>query len=585
MIEFALKYKEAGVSSLPCKLNKQPDVPPDAEGKFTWNRPFDVLEFKGKKAIGLKCGMESGNLECIDLDNHQGTAKKHLTEFIEQIKPLYEKYKFPIEKTQNGGYHFIYKCLTIEGNKKLAEVPVLDEKTNKWKPDAIFETRGEGGYFCAYPTPGYEVVKNDIFKIPIISTEERSFIISVCKSFNTWLKPSDQIQSEYEKTDKPGDIYNQKSEAISEMISILESKGWKQRNNFQWSRPDKKDGISATLGKVAPNCFYVFSSNAYPFEPMKGYSPFQVMALLEYNGDFKECAKALAERYELNKRPEPKKKDQPKPKELSIDDKREWLKKQWIDTSIEIEKPPVVLYISDSEGLKTIRKRLFTLGNFSAIIGKAKSRKTWNLTLLSSALVNNSNIYYKFFANLPKEKRQCLYFDTEQSDYDSANTMRRVERLAGGNTEHFSGFNLRDLSPLERCEFIENALSFFPSVGFVAIDGIVDLAVSEEYSEAVRVTGLLMRWTKQYNCHISTVIHQNKNDNFATGHLGSSVMKKAEIIMSVTKDKGSKSESVVSCDYSRGIDFDDYNFFINENGLPELSQHNDFEERVDKWYD
>jgi hypothetical protein len=575
MKESVKKYNDINLSCIPCKLDKSPDV------KGTWLKAFSIEDFETAKAIGIKCGKESGNLECIDIDNHQGTANQNLKEFIEQIKALYEKYNFPIERTQNGGYHIIYKCLLIEGNQKLAQVPILD-KNNKWKPDAIFETRGEGGYFCAYPSPGYVVVKNDIFKIPIISIEDRSFILSVCRSFNTWYEP---IKSEFEQTDKPGDLYNKTPEAITEMIQTLEAKGWKQRNNYQWSRPDKKDGISATLGKVAPNCFYVFSSNAYPFEPMKGYSPFQVKALLEYNGDFKECAKYISNRYGLNRKTQNNTKVPPEAKQLNHDDKIIILKKHWIDTSIEMEKPPVVLYISDTEGLKVTRKRLFTLGNFSAIIGKAKSRKTWNLTLLTSAMVSNANVYFKFFANLPNDKKQVLYFDTEQSDYDSANTMKRIERLSRCNTDHFAGFNLRDLAPLERCDFIENALSFFPSIGFVAIDGIVDLAVNEEYSEAVRVSGLLLRWTKQYNCHIATVIHQNKNDNFATGHLGSSIMKKAEIVISVAKDKGSASESIVSCDYSRGIDFSDYSFFINDNGLPELSQHTELEAQVDKWYE
>ena len=568
MIEAVKTYNSIGLSCLPCKLDKSPDT------KGTWNKIFQVNEFSSAKAIGIKCGKESGGLECIDLDNHQGTAKQNLIEFIEQIKDLYDKYKFPIELTKNGGYHFLYKCSEVEGNKKLAEVPIL--KDGKWIPDAIFETRGEGGYFCAFPSPGYVVEKNDIFNIPTITPQERNIIISICKSFNKFLRPENNITSEFEKSEKPGNIYNNTFEAPDDMRRILENSGWKPKGNFQWIRPGKSEGISATLGKVASNCFYVFSANAYPFEPNKGYSPFQVMALLEYKGDFKACAKYLSEKLNLN--PEPRHEQTPKKqnekKELSNDDKKDLLLKYLIDTSIEIEKPPVVLWICDINGTQTIVKRMFSLGNFSAIIGKAKSRKTFNLTMISSALVKNDWIYFKFWGTLPINKKACLYFDTEQSDYDSANTMKRIERLAECNTNHFSGFNLRDLSPKERCEFIENALSFFPQVGYVVIDGVADLATANnDELEATRVTGLLLRWTKQYNCHISVVIHQNKNDNFATGHLGSSIMKKAEIVISTTKEKGSQFNTIVSCDYSRGIDFEDYEFSVNENGLPEMVEN------------
>jgi len=571
MQQIVEKYKSIGLSLLPCKQDKSPFV------SDTWKREFDLKEFDNVPAIGIKCGSVSGNLECLDIDNHVGTAKDNLASFIEQIKIIYDKYKFPIEQTQNGGYHILWKCKTIEGNLKLAFVPKLNEH-KKWVRDAIFETRGEGGYFVAYPSPKYKVIKNDIFNIPTISEEDRFFILNIARSFNTWYQPN---ETEFEKGEKPGDIYNSKSESIEDTKYILKKHGWSEFGKFGWVRPGKKDGLSATLGKAAENIFYVFSVNAYPFEPESGYTPFQVMGLLDFNGDFKACAKYLAERYELKKQPVTQNKTNPK----TIDEKTKLLKKYFIDTDIEIEKPPVVLYISEKEGTMTVRKRLFTLGNFSALTGKAKSRKTFNLVMLTAALVKNGNIYNKFHGTLPSDKRRVLYFDTEQGNYDSANTMKRIERLANVGTEHFAGFNIRELSPIERCEFIENALEVFTNVGFVAIDGVADLSTANnDEIEATRVTSLFLRWTKQYNCHICTVIHQNKNDNFATGHLGSSIMKKAEIVMSSAKDKGSNVSTTVSCDLSRGIDFNDYTFFINDKVLPELEE-NIVEEKPDKFYD
>jgi len=573
MIDIIKKYIDSGYEIIPCNLDKTPFV------KSTWNKHFGINDFVNAKAIGIKCGILNKGLECLDLDSHDGMAKQRLTEFIEKIKELYDKYKFPIEQTQNGGYHILWKCDFIEGNQKLASVPKKNEQ-GKWIPDAIFETRGDGGYFIAYPSPGYLLIKNDIFNIPTITKEERIYLLEIAKSFNTWTRI---IPNEYEQTDKPGDIYNKTSDAIADMKNILSSHGWKELKHGEWTRPGKVKGISATLGKVAPNVFYVFSANAFPFDENSGYTPFQVMALLEYNGDFKACAKYLSDKLELKPH-----KIEPKTSqtEKTIDEKKEILRRSMIDTDIEIERPPVILYISDSNGTSTIRKRLLTLGNFSAIIGKAKSRKTFNLSMLSGCLVKNGNLYNKFYAQLPENKRCILYFDTEQGLYDSANVMKRIERLASQKPEHFLGFNLREHSPIERCDIIEYALSVFNEVGFVAIDGVADLAnaINDE-DEATRVVGLILRWTKQYNCHISTVIHQNKNDNFATGHLGSYIMKKAEAVISVSKEKGSQSHSVVSCDYSRGIDFDNYSFYIDDTGLPVLAEKIRDNEPIERWYE
>ncbi|HRP64416.1 MAG TPA: AAA family ATPase, partial [Phycisphaerales bacterium] len=75
---------------------------------------------------------------------------------------------------------------------------------------------------------------------------------------------------------------------------ILTGRGWtliRPGENEHWRRPGKSAGTSATLKN---RVFYVFSTNAPPFEAHKGYSPFAVYALLDHNGDFTAAAAALA---------------------------------------------------------------------------------------------------------------------------------------------------------------------------------------------------------------------------------------------------------------------------------------------------
>ena len=132
-----------------------------------------------------------------------------------------------------------------------------------------------------------------------------------------------------------------------------------------------------------------------------------------------------------------------------------------------------------------------------------------------------------------------MSFDTEQSTYEAFIVGKRIEKMLTHQKDEKGFFALREYEPLERCNIISHALEKFKdNIGYVLIDGIADLAkCNNDEEEATRVVSLLMKWTKIYNCHITVVIHQNKGDNFATGHLGSSIMKKSEVIISVEKQK------------------------------------------------
>lgn len=253
-----------------------------------------------------------------------------------------------------------------------------------------------------------------------------------------------------------------------------------------------------------------------------------------------------------------------------IKDIEKILNRSKVDISQSIEKPPTILSIKQVNPSSVNFVRIFSLGNYSAIIGKAKSRKTFLIGLLTASLLKSSD-FDKLIGNLPEDKKGVLYFDTEQGDYDCYNTIRRIERLAG-TSKNLKGFSLRRYSPIERCQIIEYAFRLFGNeTGFCVIDGIADLAnaINDE-NEATRVSSMLLRLTNVYNCHISTIIHQNKNDNFATGHIGSSIMKKAEVLMSVTKCFDDKEISEVTCDLNRGMDFEPFGIRVNSEGLPEI---------------
>ena len=105
----------------------------------------------------------------------------------------------------------------------------------------------------------------------------------------------------------------------------------------------------------------------------------------------------------------------------------------------------------------------------------------------------------------------------------------------------------------------------------VIIDGIRDLVTSiNDEGEATMITSKLMKWTEERKIHIITVLHQNKGDNNARGHVGSELMNKAELVLSITKDENNKDISMIQTVASRDLDIVDFAFCIDEKGIPNI---------------
>ena len=88
------------------------------------------------------------------------------------------------------------------------------------------------------------------------------------------------------------------------------------------------------------------------------------------------------------------------------------------------------IYEKAPEILKVQGSVIGTLGNFSASIGKAKSKKTFNVSAIVAAALKNGTVL-RYVAELPEEKRKILYVDTEQSPYHCLKVMKRILRMAG----------------------------------------------------------------------------------------------------------------------------------------------------------
>lgn len=228
----------------------------------------------------------------------------------------------------------------------------------------------------------------------------------------------------------------------------------------------------------------------------------------------------------------------------------------------DVPEPPAVIKVI--EGSDVIPS--FTRGNFSLIMGKAKSRKTFFCALLVSSFLAKNN--EKFRAQ-PQEKPKVLWFDTEQSRYHLYKTAKRIKDMVGDvaimNLEMFA---LRTRNTSERREFIDYVIRKNASAGLIIIDGIRDLVNDiNSAQESTEMATTLLQWTAQQDTHIINVLHQNKADNNARGHLGTELTNKAETVISITADD---SVSIVEAEYTREMSFKKFGFRINEASLPEL---------------
>ena len=103
------------------------------------------------------------------------------------------------------------------------------------------------------------------------------------------------------------------------------------------------------------------------------------------------------------------------------------------------------------------------------------------------------------------------------------------------------------------------------------IDGIRDLLYDiNSPKEATDIISRFMQWTDDRQIHIHTILHQNKNDENARGHIGTELNNKAETVMQIEVDKEERSISVVEAIHIRDREFEPFAFRINSETLPEL---------------
>jgi hypothetical protein len=250
----------------------------------------------------------------------------------------------------------------------------------------------------------------------------------------------------------------------------------------------------------------------------------------------------------------------------------EKLERVLINPLIELMPPQTCLELLESNDESST---LGTLGDFSLIIGKAKSKKSFFISIAVSAATKNNLVLDRIKGKLPSNQNQVLYFDTEQSEYFVQRAVKRICKITDiQNPVNLKTYHLRKYSPEERLELIEHAIYNNSNIGLVVIDGIKDLVFSiNDESEATKISSKLLKWTEENNIHIICVLHQNKGDNNARGHLGTELINKAESVISITKVPENENISIVEAEFCRNKDFQPFAFEIDDLGIPRITEY------------
>jgi len=182
----------------------------------------------------------------------------------------------------------------------------------------------------------------------------------------------------------------------------------------------------------------------------------------------------------------------------------------------------------------------------------------------------------------PNGTGKLLWIDTEQAAGHVAKIGRRLHRIVGlpvdMNSENIIIHMLREFQPEVRLDVFKACIKLYKP-DFVVLDGVADLISDPNNSEqSTAIITDLMAITKEYNCHILTVIHTNIGSEKARGHLGSEALRKCETAIFV-EAKG----DITLCKWVKTRDMrpTDFAFTVKE-GLPVETEYISTEAKTNK---
>lgn len=190
-------------------------------------------------------------------------------------------------------------------------------------------------------------------------------------------------------------------------------------------------------------------------------------------------------------------------------------------------------------------------GNICLIASAEKTGKTGviNGSIASVIKPDDVTVDTLGFEAEPLGDRLLLHFDTEQSAAAHDSFGRRVLKRAGlaKCPPSFHSFHTKGNKPSDTLAAIEELLMKAEETGrgihSIFIDGVADLVSSvNDERECQELVTRMEAWATRYDCVVFAVIHLNPKQpgmsggQKSRGHLGSMLTRKAESVLSLTKN-------------------------------------------------
>ncbi|MDD6029791.1 MAG: bifunctional DNA primase/polymerase [Kiritimatiellae bacterium] len=292
LVDTALSYLRAGLCVLPASAEtKHPDLKAWKDYQSRLPTESEVGGwFHHATGIAIVTGPVSGGADGHGLFLMDFDQKGKSYRIWRQSIPADLFERLVIETTQHGGYHVYWRS------------PAAVTRCEKFARDdngVLIESRCAGGLVIAAPTPGYCLVQGSLTALPVLSAEEHETLLSAARVLDRTPRKAavSSTRAPMPPRDgelRPGDDFNLRGQDM--FRDLLIRHGWRllgrSGDNEQWQRPGKEGaGLSATFDNKT---FYVFTTNAAPFEENQGYSPFRALAMLEHGGDYAAAARSLA---------------------------------------------------------------------------------------------------------------------------------------------------------------------------------------------------------------------------------------------------------------------------------------------------
>lgn len=326
LLHVATKYVDAGIGVLPLRFGSK--APALAGWQPYQNRLPSRAEleawfdhYPAQVGIGMICGRVSGGLEVIDFD-----MAELFWPWVSNIGDAFNS--LAIVETPSGGWHAIYRCRAVTGNRKLAmweAVSGLSEREHNYrsgtKLESIgkgvrIETRGEGGYVVAEGSPcrthlnglPYVQAFGPILpNVREISPSTREHLWKAAMEFDCSIdKKSAALQRARRMVKKQmlGELRRDESAPWTwfdyhgpPILETLSKQGWTTTDGRTLTRPGKTFGTSAvvSVNEAGEEVLTVYSTSVGCLSPINGqahasFGKFNLLVQTEFGGDRRAAA-------------------------------------------------------------------------------------------------------------------------------------------------------------------------------------------------------------------------------------------------------------------------------------------------------